>query len=64
MFSSKGFESCSNRLVRYLFKTLPVATHSNFEPIVFLIEVYFRKVENWDYFVENKECSESLTPLL
>ena len=42
-FSSKVFDSCANKLVGY-FETLPVATRFNPEPMVFLIEVNFRKV--------------------
>ena len=43
-FSSKVFESCANKLVWYLFGTLPVARRFNPEPMIFLIEVSFRKV--------------------
>ena len=42
-FSRKVFESCANILFSYLFETLPVATRSNSEPMVILIEVKFRK---------------------
>ena len=41
--SSKVFESWANILVCYLSKPLPVATRFNHEPMVFLIEVNFRK---------------------
>ena len=41
--SSKVFDSFANKLVWYLFKTLPLATRLNPEPMVFLIEVNFRK---------------------
>ena len=44
MFSSKVFESCANKLVWYLFGTLPVARRFNPEPMIFMIEVSFRKV--------------------
>ena len=42
-FSSKVFERWANKLVWYLFETLPVPTRFNPELMVFLIEVYFRK---------------------
>ena len=44
MFSSKVLESCANKLVWYLFETLPVATCFNLEPMVLLIVVNVRKV--------------------
>ena len=43
-FSSEVFDSCANKLVSYLFGTLPVARRFNPEPLIFLIEVIFRKV--------------------
>ena len=42
-FSRNVFESWANKLVWYLFETLPVATHFNPEAMVFLIEVKFWK---------------------
>ena len=42
-FSSKVFDRWAYKIVLYLFETLPVATRFNPEPMVFLIEVNFRK---------------------
>ena len=42
-FSNKVFEICAQKLVWYLFETLPAATHFSPEPMGFLIEVKFRK---------------------
>ena len=42
-FSSKIFESCA-KVVWYLYGTLPVTRRFNTEPMIFLIEVKFRKV--------------------
>ena len=48
------FGSCANKLVPYLFKTLPIATRFISDPMGFLIEVNVRKkVQNWDKVVEN-----------
>ena len=41
--SSTVFESCAKKLVGYLFETVPVTTRFHPEPVVFLIEVNFRK---------------------
>ena len=42
-FSSEVFERCANKLVWYLFETLPVTTRFKPEPMIFLIDVNFRK---------------------
>ena len=54
-FSSKVFESCANKLVWYLYGSLPVTRRFNTEPMIFLIEVIFRKVSKIGTMLSKKK---------
>ena len=54
-FSGKVFESCANKFVWYLFGILLVARRFNPEPMIFLIEVSFRKVSKIGTMLSKKK---------
>ena len=43
MFSGKVLDSCLKKHVGFFFEILPIATRFNLGPMVFLIEINFRK---------------------
>ena len=63
-FLSEIFESCVNKLICYLFETLPVATRFNLEPMIYLIDVNFWNGSKSRTMLLKKTISEFLTHLL